>query len=53
MTEGKVLSEWTEDRAKLFREYQRTTSSCIPWFNTHSKLLEPYYGGNNKTDKSE
>lgn len=31
MTEGKVLKEWTPERAALFREYQRTTSRCIPW----------------------
>lgn len=31
MTEDKMLREWPEDRANLFREYQRTTSALIPW----------------------
>ena len=32
MTEAKVLREWPEERAALFRKYQQSTSACIPWF---------------------
>ena len=32
MTEGKMLREWPQERAKLFKEYQKTTSALIPWF---------------------
>ena len=39
MTEGKVLREWEPARADLFREYQRTTSRCIPW--PPKKSLKP------------
>ena len=32
MTEERMLKNWSAARAKLYREYMRTTSPCIPWF---------------------
>ena len=32
MTEDKMLQEWPEYRANIFKKYQKSTSACIPWF---------------------
>ena len=31
MTEQRMLTRWSAERAALYREYIRTTSPCIPW----------------------
>jgi len=31
MTENRMLTRWTAERAELYRQYMRTTSPCIPW----------------------
>lgn len=36
MTESKMLREWPEARAKMYRQYQKRTSACIPWFRCDS-----------------
>ena len=32
MTEQRMLTRWSKERAALYREYIATTSPCIPWF---------------------
>ena len=35
MTEQKMLTNWEPKRAELYREYMRTTSAIVPWFQRH------------------
>ena len=32
MTEQRMLTNWSAERAGLYREYMRKTSPCVPWF---------------------
>jgi len=39
MTESKMLREWNPERVAIYKEYQRCTSACIPWFSKKDENL--------------